>query len=133
MQNLIKETLDKWHQVVKNGDLALLDEILDENVVFHSPVVWTPQKGKALSKMYLSGAKYVLGTDKFHYTRIVAEGTTAVLEFSTQIEEIVVEGIDFIEFNESGKIIDFKVMVRPLKAVHILQQKMAEMLEKFKY
>ncbi|MDX2302829.1 MAG: nuclear transport factor 2 family protein [Microscillaceae bacterium] len=132
MQNLIKETLDKWHQVVKNGDLALLDEILDENVVFHSPIVWTPQKGKALSKMYLSGAKYVLGTDKFHYTREVVEGTMAVLEFSTQIEEIVVEGIDFIEFNESGKIINFKVMVRPLKAMHILQEKMAEMLEKFK-
>ena len=132
MNNVPSTTLNKWHQVIKNGDLKLLDELLDDDVVFYSPVVWTPQKGKPITKMYLTGAKYVLGTEKFHYTREVITETMFVLEFSTEIDGITVEGIDFIEINEAGKIISFKVMVRPLKAIQIVHQRMGEMLDKFK-
>ena len=132
MNEISQKALDQWHQIVKNGDLKLLDELLDESVVFHSPVVWTPQRGKAITKMYLTGAKYVLGTEKFHYTREVITERMFVLEFSTEIDGIIVDGIDFIEINEEGKITNFKVMVRPLKAMNILHQKMGEMLEKYK-
>ncbi len=123
--------LEKWHQFVETGNHGLLDDLLADDVVFHSPVVWTPQKGKALTKMYLGGAAIVL-KNGFHYTRKIIQENQLALEFSCQVDDITVEGIDLIALDpSSGKIVDFKVMVRPLKAVRKMQEKMAELLEKY--
>ena len=121
-------TLDRWHEVVAKGDPALLDEILAEDCVFLSPVVHTPQRGRDITKLYLTGAMQVLN-DGFHYVKEVVTPEHAVLEFACEIDGIEVNGVDIISFDEQGKISEFKVMVRPLKAINMLHARMQQMLE----
>lgn len=118
-----------WHEMMETGDSSLLDDLLADDVVFHSPVVHSPQEGKAITKLYLSAASNVLGGDDFEYVREVDGGLNVVLEFRNVIEGITINGVDIIRFNDEGQIVDFKVMVRPLKAINKIHQKMAEMLQ----
>ena len=120
--------LAAWHEVVRSRDMAALNRLLADDVVFHSPVVHTPQRGKAITVAYLSGAMHVLNTEAFHYVREIAGERDAVLEFMTEIDGIQIDGVDLIRWDDAGRIVDFKVMVRPLKAVNIVHQKMGEML-----
>ncbi|MGD8825730.1 MAG: nuclear transport factor 2 family protein [Myxococcales bacterium] len=125
-------TIDAWHRLVSERNVAALDDILADDVVFHSPVVHTPQKGKPLTKLYLSAAIMVLGTSDFNYVREVVGLSDAVLEFTAEVDGIVVNGVDMMHWNAEGKIDDFKVMVRPLKAVNLLHQLMRQMLERMR-
>ena len=126
------EALAAWHQVVRSRDPATLLALLDESVVFHSPVVHTPQRGRTITFQYLMGAMQVLNNAQFRYEREIVGDGQALLEFSTEIDGIQVNGIDLIRWNEAGRIVDFKVMVRPLKAVNLLHQRMGEMLDRLK-
>ena len=105
-----------------------LDALLADIVVFHSPVVLTPQVGKAITTMYLTAAFHVFVNDSFRYRREVVGARDAVLEFEVMIDGITVNGVDMITWNESGQITEFKVMLRPLKAVQLIHQRMAAML-----
>ena len=122
--------IDRWHQFVHSRDPGALDALLAEDVVFHSPVVHTPQRGKAITLLYLRGAMEVLGTPAFRYEREIRGERDALLEFVTEIDGITINGADLIRWDDAGRIVDFKVMVRPLKAVKILHQKMGELLAK---
>jgi hypothetical protein len=104
--------------------------MLADDVVFYSPVVHSPQRGKPLVRMYLVAALHVLGNDSFHYTKELVQGNTAVLEFESVIDGIVINGVDIITWDEQDRVTEFKVMVRPLKAMNLLQQRMAAMLER---
>ena len=106
-----------------------LSGILADECVFESPVVHTPQVGKAITTLYLSAAFKVFNGDGFRYVRELASGNEAVLEFVTTIDGIVVNGVDMIRWNEAGRITEFKVMVRPLKAIQLVHRKMGEMLK----
>jgi hypothetical protein len=123
------DTLAAWHHVVTARDVEALDALLHDEVVFHSPVVHTPQRGKAITRLYLRGALQVLNGEHFRYERQIVGPRDALLEFSTQIDDVQVNGVDLIRWDDSGRIIDFKVMVRPLKAVNALHAKMGEMLK----
>ena len=124
-----KEFLNKWYQGYRSDDPEFLEEILDESVVFSSPVVFKPIVGKEMTKLYLMGAGITFNMDKFSYVREVIDGLDVILEFETFIDDISVNGVDMIRWNAEGKIIDFKVMVRPLKAIGALQKKMSESLD----
>ena len=113
---MIKDTMAAWHKLVEDRDAEGLNEILADNVVFHSPVVHTPQEGKPITTLYLSAALHVLNNDSFKYLREVVSGNNAVLEFSTVIDGILINGVDMITWGADGRITDFKVMIRPLKA-----------------
>ena len=126
---MIKTTIAHWHNLLKSGNAAGLDSLLADNAVFHSPIVHTPQYGKALTQIYLSAAFMVFYNDTFTYVREVIGERDAVLEFQVEIDGIKVNGVDMIKCDDEGKIIDFKVMVRPLKAVNLIHQKMMVMLE----
>lgn len=121
-------TLDTWHDIVASGDTARLDEVLAQDCVFISPVVHTPQQGRELTKLYLTGALNVFN-DTFHYIKEIVTDTHAVLEFECVVDGIVVNGVDIMTFDGDGRIIEFKVMVRPLKAINLLHAKMKAMLE----
>jgi hypothetical protein len=123
-----KLPIDAWHQLISERNVAALDEVLADDVVFHSPVVHSPQNGKQLAKMYLSAAIVVLGNSDFAYVREVISGSDAVLEFTCEINGTHVNGVDMIHWNADGKIDDFKVMIRPLKAVNLLHGLMNQML-----
>jgi hypothetical protein len=121
--------LANWHHVITTRDLSNLDDILADNAVFHSPIVHTPQLGKDITKMYLSAAFHVLLNDSFHYVREVADDKNAVLEFLVDIDGVQVNGVDMIRWDHDGKIAEFKVMLRPYKAINLIKDKMRAMLE----
>ena len=123
--------LRRWHAAIESGsDPAELSAIIREDAVFHSPVVHSPQKGRDLVVAYLSAAGQTLGNDSFSYIRELVDGDSACLEFTTEMEGIHVNGIDLIQFDQNGMIVDFKVMVRPLKAVNKVWEQMAAALER---
>ena len=121
--------LARWHQLVKGRNTDGLDSLLPDEVVFYSPVVHTPQVGKAIVKQYLAAAFRVFGNESFRYVREIAGGRDAVLEFQVEIEGIGVNGVDMLKWDEAGQIVELKVMLRPLKAVNLIHQKMAAMLQ----
>lgn len=121
--------LVRWHAALAARDPRALDALLADDVVFHSPVVHTPQAGKAITTLYLTAALHVFVNPTFRYVRQVIGAKDAVLEFEVTIDGIVVNGVDMIRWNDAGRITDFKVMVRPLKAINLLHQKMAAMLQ----
>jgi hypothetical protein len=126
---MTNSALNTWHQLLETQDPSGLKTLIADNAVFHSPVVHTPQVGKVLTVMYLSAAFKVFYNDSFRYVREVVGATDAVLEFEVEIDGIKVNGVDMIKWNAEGQIIDFKVMLRPLKAVNLIHQKMGAMLE----
>ena len=128
----MQDALKLWHELVRTKNLALLDALIDEDCVTHSPIVHTPQRGKAITKLYLTAAAHVFVNDAFHYVREVHTGRDAMLEFETEIEGIHVNGVDMIRWNAEGRIVDVKVMLRPLKAINTVHRLMGEMLQKVK-
>jgi hypothetical protein len=120
--------LTSWHQILQTKDLNKLSTILHDDVVFHSPVVHTPQVGKQVTLHYLGAAFKVFFDDSFTYLREVTGANDAILEFTVEIDGIAVNGVDMIKWNDEHKIIEFKVMIRPLKAINIIHQKMGELL-----
>ena len=138
---MTNQYLETWHAHLRGEVPGGLDELLDDDVVFYSPVVFTPQEGKAITKLYLmaAGSTFSEGDasqapgqaeSKFRYTKEVAAGNQLVLEFETELQGKYVNGVDIISWNDAGKIIEFKVMVRPLQAVNMLHAQMKAMLEK---
>lgn len=121
--------LDTWHELVQTRNAKGLRDLLADDVVFHSPVVHTPQAGKAVTTQYLAAAFQVFFNASFRYVREVVGPHDAVLEFQVEIEGITVNGVDMIRWNDEGRITDFKVMIRPLKAINLIHQKMAAMLQ----
>ena len=125
--------LQSWFDYMMDGhDRNLLLDILHDDVVFRSPVVHTPQEGKDITFAYLSAAGNTLGNGTFKYTRVFDCGDKAVLEFETVMDGIIVNGVDMIEWADDGRIIDFKVMVRPLKAMQTVHAAMGKMLKQMK-
>lgn len=122
-------TLATWHELVKSRNAKGLDLLLADNVVFHSPVVHAPQIGKAVTIEYLAAAFHVFFNASFKYVREVTGPNDAVLEFEVDIDGISVNGVDMIKWDAEGRIIEFKVMIRPLKAINLIHQQMAAMLQ----
>ena len=129
--NQTRSYLERWHQGLESKDSNFLDEILDDSCVFTSPIVFKPIEGKEMSKLYLMGAGQTFDMERFRYVRELVDGLDTVLEFETYIDDISVNGVDIIRWNEEGRITDFKVMIRPLQAIGALQKKMSEALESF--
>ena len=133
------DVLARWHLHLRGELPGGLDELLDDDVVFYSPIVYTPQEGKAITKLYLQAAGQTLpGTDGPAGARrrrgvplheAGAAGDTAVLEFETTVEGKYVNGVDIIRCNDAGRIVEFRVMIRPLQAVNLVHEQMRAALE----
>jgi hypothetical protein len=121
--------VEQWHALLQSQSVADLDDLLADDAVFHSPIVHSPQKGKELTKLYLTAAYHVLFGANFRYVREVVSEDNAVLEFNAEIDGIHINGVDMLHWNADGKIDDFKVMIRPLKAINLLHGMMRKMLE----
>jgi SnoaL-like domain len=121
-----------WHRLVQTRNPSGLATLLAEDVVFYSPIVHTPQRGKTLTSLYLAAAFEVFFNPNFRYVREIRGPKDALLEFETVVDGIEVNGVDLVKWNESGEIVEFKVMIRPLKAINLIHQKMSSMLELMK-
>jgi hypothetical protein len=126
---MLSGPIEMWHHLVENRDTRGLDALLADDAVFYSPVVHTPQVGKAITKKYLVAAFHVFFNESFRYVRELKGNRDAILEFEVILDGITVNGVDMIKWNDAGKITEFKVMLRPLKAVNLIHQKMGEMLQ----
>jgi hypothetical protein len=144
---MIDLVIEKWHAHLRGELPGGLDELLDDDVVFFSPIVFTPQEGKALTTLYLTAASQTLPGDgapplagdgsegasdrpgRFRYAKQVLDGDTAVLEFETTVDGTYVNGVDIIRCNDQGRIVEFRVMLRPLKAINLVHAQMRAMLE----
>jgi hypothetical protein len=140
---MIEKTIENWHRFIAGKLPGGLDELLAEDVVFYSPIVFTPQKGKDAAKLYLTAAGSTFGVEPskgsgakgkstFRYTKEVLSGQHAVLEFEVEVGGKYVNGVDIITCNAEGRIAEFRVMIRPLQAVNMMHQQMMAMLEKMK-
>lgn len=127
----MKTNVEAWCEVISSRDTSKLAAILSDEVVFHSPIVHTPQVGKKITTLYLTAALHVLANDTFAYLKKVIDSNETILEFEVEIDGILVNGVDIITWNNNGKITEFKVMIRPLKAVNLIHQKMGELLAKY--
>jgi hypothetical protein len=139
---MIEHVIEQWHAHLRGELDDGLDQLLDDDVAFYSPIVYTPQVGKEITKMYLLAAGQTLPGDSksssgsgngavggFRYTKQVIGGDTAVLEFETTVEGKYVNGVDIIRCNEQGRIVEFRVMIRPLQAINLVHRQMGAMLE----
>jgi hypothetical protein len=147
---VIADVVDRWHAYMRGELPGGLDELLDDDVVFYSPIVFTPQRGKQITSLYLQAASQTFGGDdgggedgedqgsssgdgahpgRFHYTKTVLGDDTAMLEFETSMQGKYVNGIDIIRCNDQGRIIEFRVMIRPLQAVNLVHEQMKAMLD----
>ena len=122
-------TIATWHHLVKTRNPAGLDDLLAEDAVFLSPIVHSPQRGKALTRAYLHAAFEVFFNDSFRYVRELIGENDAMLEFETMIDGVLVNGVDLIKWDAAGKITEFKVMIRPLKAINLIHERMGAMLK----
>ena len=155
---MIDQVIDQWHRHLRGELPGGLDSLLDDDVVFYSPIVYTPQRGKAVTMLYLRAATQALPGDAapsgdgapgadtpgadtgsplgdgsgFRYTKEVLSGDTAVLEFETTIGGKYVNGVDIIRCNDAGRIVEFRVMIRPLQAVELVHRQMGETLERMR-
>jgi hypothetical protein len=121
--------LEVWHRLVRNQDPSGLRSLLAEDAIFYSPVVHTPQRGRELVAGYLGAAFHVFFNPTFRYVRQIVGASDAMLEFETEIDGIQVNGVDLIKWNAAGQITEFKVMIRPLKAINLIPQRMSAMLQ----
>ena len=121
--------LTQWHHIVASRDARGLETLLADDVAFYSPVVFTPQMGKAITRQYLTAALHVFGNDSFRYVREVVGKHDAVLEFVVEIDGVVVNGVDMLHWNDAQQLTEFKVLLRPLKAVQVIHERMAAMLK----
>ena len=126
------EPISKWHDVVKNRDYNLLTEILHNDVIFYSPVVYSPQRGKDITLKYLAAASEVFNSSNFKYIKEINNQNFASLEFTLTIEDTEINGIDLISWNDTGLITEFKVFIRPLQGVNLIHKLMQQMIENFK-
>lgn len=120
--------LETWHHLVDTSDPSGLAQLLADDAIFISPIVHTPQRGKALATAYLAAAFNVFFNPAFRYVREIVGPADAMLEFETEIDGVLVNGVDIIKWNEAGQIIEFKVMIRPRKAMHVVHERMGAML-----
>ena len=130
MEQGIRDVIEKWHDMMTGSSHDGLFELLAEDCIFWSPVVHTPQRGRDITYLYLSAASQVFGDD-FRYVSEMVDGSRAVLEFTCAIDDIQINGVDIIQVSD-WQISEFKVMVRPLKAVNKVHERMMRMLDKLK-
>jgi hypothetical protein len=126
---LTDNPLDAWHRIVVAQDPSGLQALLADDVVFHSPVVHTPQRGKEIVTRTLEAAMHVFYNPSFRVVRKLFGERDAMLEFESEVEGVNIDAVDIVQWNAAGRIVDFKVMVRPLKAIGVVQQKMAARLQ----
>ena len=123
----MNETLQLWHEFVETRDSEILEEILADDVKFHSPFLWKPKEGKAMTIKILTTVVTVF--EDFRYVREIVDASNAALEFEARVGEFALRGVDLIQTNDDGKIIDFEVMIRPANALQALGTEMAKRLQ----
>ena len=120
---LPQRTLDGWHRFVASADRDLLASLLSEHIVFRSPFLQSPISGRAATLLVLTTVVQIFENFRYHRT-FVGGSHDVALEFSANIGKWQLKGVDLVKFNEAGEMIEFEVMIRPIKALQALGEEM---------
>lgn len=126
-----KQAIKRWHTMLQTRDMAILNELLAEDVVFRSPVAYQPYPGKQVVFFILSNVIQIFENFRYHREFYTEDGMNVVLEFSANVGEKKLKGIDMIQLNEQGQIIDFEVMLRPKSGLEALAAQMGQRMAAF--
>lgn len=121
-----QHAVSRWHEMLKSQDMSILNDILDENVAFRSPVAYKPYPGKQIVFFILTNVIQIFENFTYHREFYSEDGLNVVLEFSANIGDKKLKGIDMIQFNDQGKIVDFEVMIRPKSGLNALAELMGQ-------
>lgn len=123
--------VQRWHEMLQTGDMSILNDLLAEDVVFRSPVAYNPYPGKQVVFFILTNVIQIFENFTYHREFYSEDGLNVVLEFSAHVGEKKLKGIDMIQFNEQGQIIDFEVMLRPKSGLEALAVQMGQRMAAF--
>ena len=126
-----QRSVQRWHEMLQTRDMSILNELLAEDVVFRSPVAYNPYPGKQVVFFILSNVIQIFENFTYHREFYTEDGMNVVLEFSANVGEKKLKGIDMIQLNEQGQIIDFEVMLRPKSGLEALAAQMGKRMAAF--
>lgn len=126
-----KKSISRWHEMLESRDMSILNELLAEEVVFRSPVAFQPYPGKQVVFFILTNVIQVFENFTYHREFISEDGNNVVLEFSANVGDKKLKGVDMIQFNEEGQMIDFEVMIRPKSGLEALAVQMGQRMQSF--
>ena len=124
-------SVQRWHEMLQTADMSILNELLAEDVVFRSPVAYQPYPGKQVVSFILTNVIQIFENFTYHREFYSEDGLNVVLEFSANVGEKKLKGIDMIQFNQQGQIIDFEVMLRPKSGLEALAAQMGQRMAAF--
>jgi hypothetical protein len=126
-----RKSIARWHEMLETRDMSVLNELLAEEVVFRSPVAFQPYPGKQVVFFILTNVIQVFEKFTYHREFISEDGNNVVLEFSANVGDKKLKGVDMIQFNEEGQMIDFEVMIRPKSGLEALAVQMGQRMQSF--
>ncbi len=126
-----QKSIARWHEMLETRDMSILNELLAEEVVFRSPVAFQPYPGKQVVFFILTNVIQVFENFTYHREFISEDGNNVVLEFSANVGDKKLKGVDMIQFNEEGQMIDFEVMIRPKSGLEALAVQMGQRMQSF--
>lgn len=126
-----RKSIVRWHEMLETRDMSILNELLAEEVVFRSPVAFQPYPGKQVVFFILTNVIQVFENFTYHREFISEDGNNVVLEFSANVGDKKLKGVDMIQFNEEGQMIDFEVMIRPKSGLEALAVQMGQRMQLF--
>ncbi|AUC07696.1 nuclear transport factor 2 family protein [Acinetobacter lwoffii] len=126
-----RKSIARWHEMLETRDMSILNELLAEEVVFRSPVAFQPYPGKQMVFFILTNVIQVFENFTYHREFISEDGNNVVLEFSANVGDKKLKGVDMIQFNEEGQMIDFEVMIRPKSGLEALAVQMGQRIQSF--
>lgn len=126
-----KKSIARWHEMLETRDMSILNELLAEEVVFRSPVAFQPYPGKQVVFFILTNVIQVFENFTYHREFISEDGNNIVLEFSANVGDKKLKGVDMIQFNKEGQMIDFEVMIRPKSGLEALAVQMSQRMQSF--
>lgn len=128
---ITKQAITRWHEMLETRDMSILNELLADNVVFRSPVAFQPYPGKQVVFFILTNVIQVFENFTYHREFLSEDGNNVVLEFSANVGDKKLKGIDMIQFNDEGQIIDFEVMIRPKSGLKALAVEMGQRIQAY--
>lgn len=131
LQSAALATLEQWHAMVARRDLSELGTLLHPHAVFRSPMAYKPYPGAKAVSLILNTVMAVFSDFTYHRQLASADGLSVVLEFSANVGDKMLKGIDMVQFDADGKIVEFEVMVRPMSGLQALGVEMGKRLAAF--
>ncbi len=128
LSDAARQTLDTWHRLLERNAMEELDPLLSDDIVFRSPVAHTPYPGREAIKLVLKTVNTVFQNFRYHRFFVSDDGSSAILEFSAEVEGKALKGIDMLRFDADGRISEFEVLVRPMSGVQALSEAMGKRL-----